>query len=100
MRIYDLAKIIRSKNAGPFTLTIDLFFSDIDTLQNVLHSPSFSPPVIAALYNVLPAEVRIIPFEEILAVKISLPRPVSSGAPTDRDVYGAQQHFPLGDIEI
>lgn len=100
MRIYDLAKIIRSKNAGPFTLTIDLFFSDIETLNAVLQSPSFSSKAIADLYNILPSEVRIIPFENILAIKVSLPRSVSSGAPTDHDVYGAQQHFPLGDIEI
>ena len=100
MRIYDLAKVIRSKNAGPFTLTIDLFFSDIDTLREVLHSPSFTHLTISGLYKISPAEIRIIPFEEILAIKVSMPRSVSSGAVTDRDVYGAQQHFPLGNIEI
>jgi len=100
MRLYDLARVIRTKNAGPFTLTIDLFFADTDILRNVLHSPSFNCEIIAKLYQVSQADVRIIPFEEILAIKISLPRFISSGAPTDRDVYGAQQHFPLGDIEI
>jgi hypothetical protein len=100
MRLYDLAGVIRTKNAGPFTLTIDLFFTDIKTLRKVLDSPVFTCETIARLYNVSPSDVRIIPFEEILAIKISLPRWVSSGAPTDRDVYGAQQHFPLGDIEI
>jgi hypothetical protein len=65
-----------------------------------LNSSSLTCETISELYKVAPADVRIIPFEEILAIKISLPRWVSSGAPTDRDVYGAQQHFPLGDIEI
>ncbi len=100
MRLYDLARVIRSKNAGPFTLTIDLFFADLETMQKVLNAPLFTCDSIASLYNVSPADIRIIPFREILAIKVSLPRLVSSGAPNDRDVYGTQQHFPLGDIEI
>ena len=100
MRLYDIARVIRSKNAGPFTLTIDLFFTDIAALQKVLNSPSFTNKTVSKLYHVCLEEVRIIPFEAILAIKVSLPRSISSGAPTDRDVYGAQQHFPLGNIEI
>ncbi|MBN2512106.1 MAG: DUF4387 domain-containing protein [Sedimentisphaerales bacterium] len=100
MQLYDIARVIRSKNAGPFTLTMDLFFTDITALKKVLNSPAFTSQTISKLYQVRPEEVRIIPFEAILAVKVSLPRFVGSGAPTDRDVYGAQQHFPLGNIEI
>lgn len=100
MRLYDLARVIRSKNAGPFTLTIDLFFSDDDGFKRVMNSPSFQKQKIASLYHVSSEAVQIHPFSEIRAIKVSLPRLVSSGAPNDQDVYGSQQHFPLGDLEI
>ena len=35
-----------------------------------------------------------------LAIKVTLPRPIVAGTPGDRDVYGAQQHRPLLDIEL
>ncbi len=100
MRLYDLARIIRSKNAGPFTLTIDLFFSDADEFRKVMNSAAFEKKEIGLLYNVSDDDVQIHPFAEILAIKITMPRRISSGAPADRDVYGSQQHFPLGDMQI
>jgi len=101
MRLYDCAKVMRSKNAGPFTLTIDLMFEDQDTFERVLASESFSKERIADLYAVATESVAIRPFALIRTIKVSMPRPgVSSGAPGDRDVYGCQQHFPLGDLQI
>ena len=101
MRLYDLALVMRSKNAGPFTLTIDLIFEKEETLCQALSSSHFNATQIAQLYNVPEAEVRIIPFRRALAIKVTLPRSfASSGAPGDRDVYGSGQHFPLGDIDI
>lgn len=101
MRLYDCAKVIRSKNAGPFTLTVDLMFNDKAGFEKVLSAPGFTPEKIAALYQVAPESVRIRPFDRVLAIKVSMPRAgASSGAPGDRDVYGCQQHFPLADIEV
>ena len=101
MRLYELARVIRSKNAGPFTLTIDLMFEDETALTRVLKAPSFTAERIAALYHADASQVRICPFPTIRTVKVSLPRPgASSGAPGDRDVYGSQQHFPLADLQI
>ena len=101
MRLYDCASTIRSKNAGPFTLTIDPAFPNRDTYEIARTSPSLAPETVAALYHVPVASVRIWPFEQILTIKVSLPRPDdSSGAACDRDVYGCQQHFPLANLEI
>jgi hypothetical protein len=101
VRLYDCAAVVRSKNAGPFTLTIDLVFSDLDAFRRVQASPALSPPRVAALYGVAVDGVRILPFERTLTIKVTMPRPgSSSGAPGDRDVYGSQQHFPLADLEI
>lgn len=100
MRLYDIAKVIRSKNAGPFTLTIDLLFEQADDFHKVLHAPAFSARNIAGLYQADPDKVAIHPFKKVLAIKITMPRPISSGAPGDCDVYGSQQHFPLGNLAI
>ncbi len=96
MRLYDVAGVIRSKNAGPFTLTLDIFFQTDNALNQVLSTPSFCKENIASLYHVSPEEVRIYPKPDIRVIKVTLPRP-DSGIP---DVYGAQQHFPLADIFI
>ena len=100
MKLYDVAKVIRSKNAGPFTLTLDLILESESDLQRVLDAPDFSESHIARIYLVDAQSVRIRPSRGILAIKVSLPRQVSSGAPGDSDVYGSQQHFPLGNISI
>lgn len=101
MTIYEHAHVIRSKNAGPFTLTIDLMFDNAAAYQQVLGSPSFTAERIAELYAVPASQVRICSFERILTIKVTMPRPGSSaGAPGDRDVYGCQQHFPLAGLDL
>ena len=100
MRLYDCAAVIRSKNAGLFTLTIDLVLPDEAGFRRVLGAEALAPARIAALYDVPACSVRVVPFERVLTIKVTLPRPVGSGAPGDRDVYGCQQHFPLADVEV
>jgi hypothetical protein len=100
MRLYDLALVVRSKNAGPFTVTIDLVFRHDDEYRHVLESPALTPERIADLYGLESADVSIRPFERIRTIKVSMPRRVSSGAPGDRDVYGSQQHFPLAAMDV
>jgi len=99
-RLYDVANVIRSKNAGPFSLTIDLLFADRAAYARVLAAPRFTAPVIAKLYGTTPERVAIHPFEASLAIKVTLPRPVSAGSPADVDVYGCQQHVPLAGMEV
>lgn len=101
MRLYDLATTIRSKNAGPFRVTVDLVLPDANAFERVLTAEPMQPERIAALYGVAGEDVCVIPFERILTIKVALPRPgASSGAPGDRDVYGCGQHFPLASIDV
>ena len=100
MKLYDLARVIRSKNAGPFTLTVDMFFDSKNDFEKLVCSHAFNKDVISSLYKVSADSVEIYSFAEIMAVKVSMPRLVSSGSVGDCDVYGSQQHFPLADIEI
>lgn len=56
---------------------------------------TFTSANIAAAYYVDPAAVTIHPFKRVLAIKVTMPRPISSSALGDCDVYGSQQHFKL-----
>jgi hypothetical protein len=91
----DLATLVRSKNAGPFWLTLDIFF-DSDTAYNAVVAPDvITPQRIADVYRTDPDSIRIFRLPQLRVVKISLPRPTVQGAIADRDMHAGQQHMPL-----
>ena len=98
MRMRDAARVIRSKNAGPTQFTIDLMFDDPKLYARALAAPGMKPAVIAQRYGVASCEVILYPAAS--AIKIVLPRRIIAGTPGDTDVYGAQQHRPMIDVEI
>jgi hypothetical protein len=100
MTLYDLATVIRSKNAGPFVLTVDLIFDSPSALERALSAPGMAVERIAARYGVDAACVGIHTLRPACAVKITLPRRVSSGSAGDTDVYGSQQHMPVAGIRV
>jgi hypothetical protein len=100
MRLTELASVIRSKNAGPLHVTLDLMFPGLEAYERAVASPQLSADAVARLYGVAPATVNVIPYPAAFAIKIVLDRPIVAGTPGDRDVYGAQQHKPLLGIEL
>lgn len=102
-KLGDIASVIRSKNAGPFQVTIDIMFAQPGDYERVLASGAIAPAEIARRYAISPADVDIIPFPRVHSIKVTIPRrwgSRGSGSAGDRDVYGAQQHGPLVDLEI
>ena len=99
MRLSDIAQVIRSKNAGPRRLTLDVMFANDADYQRVAQSPALSQEAIGRLYRLPAEQVAVIPYPLGRAIKITLPRD-TAGDPGDRDVYGAQQHAPLLGVEI
>jgi len=99
-RLHELAKLVRSKNAGPFNVTFDVLFEDLDTWRRVARSGVLSQERMAALYRIPVEDVRVFHYEPGMAIKVSFPRPIPSGDPGDRDVTGGQQYAPLVDLEI
>ena len=100
MRLQDLAKVVRSKNAGPLKLTLDVMFEQERDYQRAVQSPALTPVRIAALYGVPAETVQVYPYAPALAVKITMDRKIVAGSPSDGDVYGAQQHGPLLGVEL
>ena len=78
-RIIDLAAVVRSKNAGPLWLTLDIMFDGRARYLEVLHADAFSAETIGALYGVDPLLVSIIPYDAVCSVKVTIPRRCVSG---------------------
>jgi hypothetical protein len=100
MKLSDLAQVIRSKNAGPRRLTLDIIFGSDANYQRAVQSPALGAENIGRLYRVPAEQVAIIPYPVGRAIKVVMARSIMAGDPGDYDVYGAQQHAPLLGIEI
>ena len=95
-----LASLMRSKNAGPFELTIDVMFDDPAVYDRVKRSGAVTRARVARLYNLPEGAVRLFFADAALAIKASIPRPIFQGDLGDPDGHGGQQYAPLMDIEI
>lgn len=97
----DIASVIRSKNAGPYELTFDIIFRDAETYRRVKELGLINRRLMAELYAMAEADVlNLVEFDPANAIKITVKRPRASGDIGETDVYGAQQHAPLLDLEV
>lgn len=94
--IRDLCTVIRSKQAGPYRLALDLVFRSYEAYLRVKESGKLTKELVADLYKIpLDQVVAIVFYDPGWAVKIVLIRRKVAGAPGDGDMYGCQQHVPL-----
>jgi len=100
VRLRDIVTMIRSKNAGPLFLTLDVMLPDRATYARVLASGALDPAAIGPLYGVDPGTIRTVGHDGTNTVKVTLRRWVTAGDPDDTDLYGAQQYVPLLDVEV
>ena len=99
-RLWQLTKLIRSKNSGPFELTFDVIFKDHATYERVRDAQIISAEWFAKTYQLRPEVVAVIHYDAASAIKITIPRPAISGDIDDTDVFGGQQYGPLVDLEV
>ena len=95
MKLWQVAKLIRSKNAGPFELTFDVILKDRKTYEKVRDAKVINAEWFARTYRLKPEAVAIINYDAASAIKITIPRPTISGDIDDNDVFGGQQYGPL-----
>ena len=98
--IADLALEVRSKNAGPFWVTMELFMKDADGYAVVADESFVNERLVAELYRVEESTVQVFRIPSLHVVKISFPRPVSQGSLFDRDMHAGQHHVPLALVEV
>ena len=99
-KLWQVTKLIRSKNAGPFELTFDVIFKDQATYEKVRDAKLINAAWFAKTYQLTPEVVTIINYDAASAIKITIPRPTISGDTDDSDVYGGQQYGPLVELEV
>ena len=99
-KLWEVTKLVRSKNAGPFVLTFDIMFDDPEAYYLVRDSGVINKELVANLYGQRAEDVLFFNCDNALAIKFSIPRPVFSGDLEDSDVFGGQQYAPLLDIEV
>ncbi len=99
--LVSLAKVLRSKNSGPFEITLDVLFDNPESFRRVRDSGVLTRESLAAMYRIQPDCIEeFVWFEKALGLKVTYLRDITSGTVGDRDVYGAQQHAPLLNIRI
>jgi hypothetical protein len=92
----DAALVVRSKNAGPFELTLDIIFKERRAFERARDTQLINKGLISRLYRVPEHDVfDIVAFEPANAIKATIKRRLPSAAIGETDVYGAQQHAPL-----
>ena len=99
-KVNEVCRHVRSKNAGPFWITLDLSFRDQAAFDRYAHSPHLQPEAIGALYGVEAGLVKRFPVPGLLVLKISYPRRQPQGGAVERDMHGGQQYVRLMDVEL
>jgi len=101
MKLHELASVVRSKNAGPFLITIDVFFPDRDAYERVRASGVLEPESVARLYG-RPVEDVVGAFWEpnALGAKVTFRKQPSINDLSCGDLFGSHQHVPIAYAEI
>jgi hypothetical protein len=101
IKLVDLAKTIRSKNAGTDRITFDIIFRDKENYEFVKNSKVINKDFIVDLYKIDIDRISdFVEFDPGYAIKFTIKRLQPSGSPGEGDVFGCQQYPPLLDIEI
>jgi Domain of unknown function (DUF4387) len=97
--IDDVASVLRSKNAGPFFFTIDVFLPDKELFDRV--ADFLTAERVAQAYRVPTSEIQgIYRLESALAIKVTIRKQVLADDPGNTDVIASQQHLPLAWISL
>ncbi|MDW3687697.1 DUF4387 domain-containing protein [Cupriavidus sp. CV2] len=100
-KLHQLAKTIRSKNAGVNKVTFDIIFREAAEYERVKRSRVLSRESMAALYGIPVERISdFVEYDPAYAIKFTIYRTRPSGSAGDGDIFGAQQYAPLLDLDI
>lgn len=99
-KVRDVCRHVRSKQAGPFWVTVDLFFDGPDSFRRYADSPALAPALFQRLYGTDASLVKRFAVPALNMVKVSCPRPVPQGGVVERDLHSGQQYVRLLDVEL
>lgn len=99
-RLAEVCRYVRSKNAGPFWLTVDLFFDGPESYALYRDHPAIGGDTLAPLYGVQADEVKRFAIDDLEVVKLSFPRATPQGGAAERDMHGGQFYARLLDLRL
>lgn len=94
----QIADKVRSKNAGPFWVTLDVFCGDAARFEHV--TQHLDTQAVAALFETSIKTLKRFDIADLHVIKLSLPRPVVQGMRADRDMHGAQWGALLAEMTL
>jgi hypothetical protein len=94
----DLALEVRSKNAGPFWMTLEAFMPDDESYR--IADSLITAELVAELYQIASQSLQVFRIPQLRVIKVSFPRPVVQGSLHDRDMHAGQHHVPLASTTI
>jgi hypothetical protein len=98
--IGETAYYVRSKNAGPFWVTVDIFCGEKDVFEKLSASTSITKEKVAEVYGVKSEEVKIFYIPNLNVIKISYPRVMPQGQKYERDMHAGQQYVQIAELEV
>lgn len=98
MTLGQTAKYVRSKNAGPFWMTIDIFCDNDEAYDQIKNSENLTEEKLKEIYHVEMVEKYTL--DDLRVVKFSMPRPYPQGSPHDADMHAGQQYICILDTEL
>ena len=99
MKLSEIAAYVKSANAGPYLLTLDVGFRTEVDFKRFVDADVINPELISKLYPIDASDVNVYNYEPAFVIKITIPRAEASAALGERDFDGVQQFAPLLDIE-
>lgn len=94
----QIAEKVRSKNAGPFWLTIDIFCGSKDRFSHI--SNHLDDHVVAKSLATPIDQLKRFDVNALNVIKFSVPRPTVQGTRHDRDMHGAQWASVIAELQI
>ncbi|TRO40762.1 DUF4387 domain-containing protein [Pseudomonas sp. ALS1279] len=99
-KLREVCRYIRSKQAGPFWITFDIFFDGRENFDRYQDSEALSVEAFAQLYGADATLIKRFPVPQLDMIKISYPRPTSQGGMVERDMHAGQQYVRLLDVIV
>lgn len=100
MKVSEIASYVRSKNAGPFWVTIDIFCDNSEAYKLICDSSSISAKTFSDMFQVPESYIKLFYLDDLNVVKISYPRSTPQGGPNEFDMHAGQQYLPVLDIVL
>lgn len=99
-KVEDIANYVRSKNAGPFWITFEIFCDTDEAYKKITDSPNLTGEKVAELFGVDASRMKVFEIDSLKVKKYSFPRPLPSGHKYENDMHCGQQYIRLAEVEV